>query len=124
MGTSDADLSTSANNKENSMFIDWPLLDKDSEEFDRFVASLKENFNGSNSKNLCTFCWCLCNRYQMHKHKQQGHNVITPRYFNDKEKFIQLAEQLCRVSQDEGKLKYHRIVPHSEFIFNKVPVSC
>jgi hypothetical protein len=57
---------------------------------------LEINFAGANSKNLCVQCWCLCNRYQMSKHKELNHRLLTPKYFKDLEAFKNLANQCGR----------------------------
>jgi len=62
------------------------------EHITQFKQFLLENFDAANSKNLCSRCWCLCNRYQMNKHKQMGHALLTPRHFKDWKTFCQLAD--------------------------------
>jgi len=64
--------------------------------FAEFGKFLEINFAGANSKNLCVQCWCLCNRYQMSKHKELNHRLLTPKYFKDQEAFINLANQCGR----------------------------
>jgi len=64
---------------------------EDPEKVAEFSKFLLANFVGANSKNLCVQCWCLCNRYQMNKHKDLGHRLLTPKYFKDIEAFINLA---------------------------------
>ena len=57
-----------------------------------FKELLNVNFNGANSKNLCATCWCLCNRYQLTKHRHLNHQLLTPRHFKDWRSFVNLAE--------------------------------
>ena len=59
--------------------------------FKEFGNFLQINFAGANSKNLCVHCWCLCNRYQMSKHKELGHRLLTPKYFKDLDAYVSLA---------------------------------
>lgn len=67
---------------------------------------LEENFAGANSKNLCVQCWCLCNRYQMSKHKELGHRLLTPKFFKDLISFRDLANQCGRFKDIVIEEKY------------------
>lgn len=87
----------------------------DPESFRIFGTFLEANFAGANSKNLCVECWCLCNRYQMSKHKELGHRLLTPKYFKDIETFINLAGQFRKyldipISADVNSVTEHEVL--------------
>jgi len=97
------------------------FVEPNTPEFEEFCAMLKANFEGANSKNLCVWCWCLCNRYQMNRHKEMGHQIQTPRLFKDGQSFIELATQ-CKKYRDiyeEGQFVgrvYLKIQKHTDFL--------
>eukprot|EP00347_Sterkiella_histriomuscorum_P017817 403347871 len=98
--------------------IIYEYIPSEGPEYDEFGLFLIENFKGANSKNLCQNCWCLCNRYQMSKHKEQGHKLLTPKLFKDLEAFKSLAHQCGQYKQDKEQKKryYRKITAHTEFL--------
>jgi hypothetical protein len=99
---------------------------EDPEEFNQFGKFLEENFAGANSKNLCLQCWCLCNRYQMSKHKEQKHRILTPKLYKDLEAFKSLADQVGKykdilianpsINGPSTIRIYERITAHTDFM--------
>lgn len=63
---------------------------------------LDKNFKGNNSRSVCVTCWCLCHRYQTIKHKEMGHELVTPRFCRDEGGFISLAFQNNRFKTVHG----------------------
>lgn len=75
----------------------------------KFINLLEQNFAGPNPKSVCVECWELITRPQVKLHKDQGHEIVTPKHCKDEKTFLALCYKNDRFTPINELNHLHRL---------------